>query len=247
MAAGHLRTLRQYRPHGPYVLGGFCVSALVALEMAQQLTRSGEQVELLVLLDPPRPGALRWLRRWSSVASAGRHLGEQAQVAQFFHRFGMVYRVRELWSGSARQKLGWLRNRACRKPTSAPQASVTFDAAGAYLWAAAGFRPPRYLHRAAIICCDAVMGSATSRFRRWRQFLPYRAEHKVDCAHLELVTTHSAEIAALLRAALTAAEGPSSPQHNAVVCKPSQSSTDSHSAAPAQSFTITDVACRDTA
>jgi amino acid adenylation domain-containing protein len=208
MAAGHLHTLRQYRPHGPYILGGFCVSALVALEMAQQLTRAGEQVELLVLLDPPRPGALRWLRRWSSIASTIRGRDEKAQVAQFFHGFGRVFRVRELWKQNAVQKLGWLKNRVHRKPAAPPQESATSDAAGAYLWAAAGFRPPRYAHRAAIICCDAVMGSATSRFRRWRRFLPHLADHVVDCAHLELVTTRSAEIANILRAILDTAERP---------------------------------------
>ncbi len=246
MAAGHLRTLRQHRPRGPYILGGFCVSALVALEMAQQLTRAGEQVELLVLLDPPRPGALRWLRRWSRIASTFRDGGEQAQVAQFFHGFGRVFRVRELWSQNAMQKLGWLKSRVHRRPAAPSQESGTADAAGAYLWAAAGFRPPRYMHRAAIICCDAVMGSATSRFRRWRRFLPHVAEHVVHCAHLELVTTRSAEIATFMRAVLTAIEGPLSSPRSSVVCQSVLHSTDSHSSATAQSFTLTAVACRDT-
>jgi hypothetical protein len=85
------------------------------------------------------------------------------------------------------------------------------------------------------------MGSATSRFRRWRRFLPQLTEHVVDCAHLELVTTRSAEIATLLRAALTSAAGPSNPPRVANFCKPARSSTDSSSSATAQSFTITDM------
>ncbi|MFH8371514.1 beta-ketoacyl synthase N-terminal-like domain-containing protein [Streptomyces sp. NPDC018031] len=55
LAAHHVRILRQARPHGPYALGGWSVGALVAHEMAAQLERSGETVELLLYLDGYAP------------------------------------------------------------------------------------------------------------------------------------------------------------------------------------------------
>ncbi|AHG93595.1 amino acid adenylation domain protein (plasmid) [Gemmatirosa kalamazoonensis] len=51
MARRHVAELRRVRPHGPYLVGGFCVGGLVAYEIAQQLAAAGERVELLVLVD----------------------------------------------------------------------------------------------------------------------------------------------------------------------------------------------------
>jgi thioesterase domain-containing protein len=39
-------------PHGPYVLGGYCIGAVVAMEIARQLTKKGEVVAHLLLVDP---------------------------------------------------------------------------------------------------------------------------------------------------------------------------------------------------
>lgn len=50
-AAGHIRTLREKQPHGPYVLGGWCKDGVLAYEVAQQLTQAGEPVPLLILID----------------------------------------------------------------------------------------------------------------------------------------------------------------------------------------------------
>ena len=51
MAADYLSALRAAQPHGPYRLGGFCGSGLVAYEMARQLTAQGETVEFLALIE----------------------------------------------------------------------------------------------------------------------------------------------------------------------------------------------------
>jgi len=55
IAAHYLRGLRNVQPHGPYFLGGYCVGGTLAFEIAQQLQRQGEEVALLILLDPPGP------------------------------------------------------------------------------------------------------------------------------------------------------------------------------------------------
>ncbi|MGE6761661.1 thioesterase domain-containing protein [Corallococcus interemptor] len=58
MAADHLETLRTVQPRGPYLLGGHCSGGMVALEMALQLQRDGEQVAVLAVCDAWSPANL---------------------------------------------------------------------------------------------------------------------------------------------------------------------------------------------
>ncbi|HEY4916565.1 MAG TPA: amino acid adenylation domain-containing protein [Solirubrobacteraceae bacterium] len=60
LAAHYVQQIRVAQPHGPYRLGGFCFSGLVAYEIARLLREDGEELELLALIDaypyrPPRP------------------------------------------------------------------------------------------------------------------------------------------------------------------------------------------------
>lgn len=52
MARDYLAALRSYRPHGPYIVGGMCAGALVALEMARLLRLEGEIVPMVLMLEP---------------------------------------------------------------------------------------------------------------------------------------------------------------------------------------------------
>jgi amino acid adenylation domain-containing protein len=58
LAQRYLAAIREVRPRGPYQVGGWSFGGLVASELAAQLQRAGEQVELLVLFDTwaPVPG-----------------------------------------------------------------------------------------------------------------------------------------------------------------------------------------------
>lgn len=55
LAAAHLVSIRRIQPRGPYRLGGYSFGGLIAWEMAHQLRKAGEIVELLFLLDPMVP------------------------------------------------------------------------------------------------------------------------------------------------------------------------------------------------
>jgi amino acid adenylation domain-containing protein len=57
LAAHYVTEIRRVQPHGPYRLGGFCLSGLVAYEMARLLRAEGEDLDLLALIDayPQRP------------------------------------------------------------------------------------------------------------------------------------------------------------------------------------------------
>jgi amino acid adenylation domain-containing protein len=62
MAAHYIREIKKVRPKGPYYLGGRCLGAYVALEMANLLHAQGETIGLLAVLDsywtPQEPPAL---------------------------------------------------------------------------------------------------------------------------------------------------------------------------------------------
>jgi amino acid adenylation domain-containing protein len=54
-AAYYLKEVRAVQPEGPYLLGGWCYGGVVAFEMAQQLQRQGQTVDLLVVIDAILP------------------------------------------------------------------------------------------------------------------------------------------------------------------------------------------------
>jgi thioesterase domain-containing protein/acyl carrier protein len=84
MARYSLDAIKQLQPRGPYLLVGFSLGGLVALEMAQQLIAGGEKVALLAMLDSyPHVSRLSrgqrarlWARQtWRRVAKRLQWLG----------------------------------------------------------------------------------------------------------------------------------------------------------------------------
>lgn len=55
MAEYYVDQVRSKQPQGPYYLGGMCAGGIIAYEMASQLVRAGERVELVALLDAATP------------------------------------------------------------------------------------------------------------------------------------------------------------------------------------------------
>jgi len=63
MAAFYIEEIRKQQPQGPYLLGGLCAGGVIAYEMAVQLIRAGERVDLVALLESVTPGAPERPRR----------------------------------------------------------------------------------------------------------------------------------------------------------------------------------------
>ncbi|MFP3564613.1 acetoacetate--CoA ligase [Paraburkholderia sp. SIMBA_030] len=81
MAASYVEQMRLVQPSGPYAVAGFSFGGLVAFEIAQQLRRAGERIELLCLLDTYvhedfLPLSVRVRRRWRLVGGQWRKLRE---------------------------------------------------------------------------------------------------------------------------------------------------------------------------
>ena len=84
MAERHLRAIRAVRPHGPYIIGGFCLGGLIAHAIARQLTAEGETVERLLLIDATaRNRRLKRLRRWAEQLGRRKGWDTARQLYQF--------------------------------------------------------------------------------------------------------------------------------------------------------------------
>src|SRR5207249_11019988 len=66
MADAYIDAMRTVQPSGPYRLAGFCGGGLLGYEMAQQLRAQGENVDILVLIDP-MAGSIRAIRMLGST------------------------------------------------------------------------------------------------------------------------------------------------------------------------------------
>jgi thioesterase domain-containing protein len=51
VARRYIQEIQQVQPHGPYLLGGYCLGGTIALEMARQLLDAGESVGLLAMIE----------------------------------------------------------------------------------------------------------------------------------------------------------------------------------------------------
>ncbi|MGA9527480.1 MAG: amino acid adenylation domain-containing protein [Terriglobales bacterium] len=60
VARKYVTEIRQVQPHGPYMLGGYCLGGTLALEMAQQLMEAGESVGLVALIETYNLRAMHW-------------------------------------------------------------------------------------------------------------------------------------------------------------------------------------------
>lgn len=70
MAADYADAIRSVQPRGPYLLAGYCVGGLIALEIARQLKAAGEEIRFLAMIDPClHPSVVPWLR-WAKPDSA---------------------------------------------------------------------------------------------------------------------------------------------------------------------------------
>jgi len=114
MARVYLQEIRKTQPHGPYYLGGFSMGGEIALEIAQQLTRAGERVALLVMFDTGNPvRAVRPLARVGDATTvrvldpqARPHrtdvwrrkiMGHIQRLSRMNHRDQLTYIARDVW------------------------------------------------------------------------------------------------------------------------------------------------------
>ena len=91
IASNYIRILKEYIPHGPYILGGWCYGGVVAHEMACRLKSMGEEVEYLFMFDSHAISNEK-LRRESRVmfAEIDREYFETCPLFEELRRNGML-------------------------------------------------------------------------------------------------------------------------------------------------------------
>jgi thioesterase domain-containing protein len=76
MASEIIAVIRETRPKGPYLIGGWCTNGIMAFEVARQLRASGEDVPLLALGHSMNPVAFQRITSAQMRMSKARyHLG----------------------------------------------------------------------------------------------------------------------------------------------------------------------------
>ena len=188
MAAFYLDSIQDVQPHGPYILIGYSFGGLVALEMAQRLTKSGEEVALLVLIDAyPH---LRYL-------SPGQRLRLIARRA--LRRTGMKQRLARAASYLT-PRLGGLRNRGNRL---AEASRLSFEEtalrvkAKAYV-ALAHYRPLFYDGKVKFVKSESDSYYPSDPVAVWVKLAAEFEFETVPGGHLDMVTTDFEGLAAVL-------------------------------------------------
>ena len=83
MAADYLQQIRAIQSQGPYFIGGYSIGGPVAYEMAQQLRQMGQEVRLLVLIDPTSP------RFWNLTTSGRPNSGPSSPRSVLRYRLAL--------------------------------------------------------------------------------------------------------------------------------------------------------------
>jgi acetoacetyl-CoA synthetase len=173
MAQFYLDAIKELQPRGPYALMGYSLGGLVALEMAQRLSGSGEKVALLAMLDAyPH-------MRYLSLRERGRLIARQARRG---------FRILGNLSGSALYQ---------------PPAGVSFTPAmqrvrdSAYL-ALIRYRPRFYNGRIKFVRAEINSGFPDDAAAVWGGLAGAVEVETVPGDHLGMIATHFEDLAAVL-------------------------------------------------
>jgi len=178
MADFYLRAILRLKPHGPYILMGYSLGGLVALEMARGLVTNGQKIALLVMLDS-YPDI-----KFLSTAERFRLVAQRAKVR--IRSFGRPPR--------ADIRLGGLAGPDAIS-TFAPAFSRVRDAA---YQALRRYRPTFYPGPVKFIRAAEVTDFPDDPRAVWSDLIQTLDVETVPGDHLGMLTTHYKELAAVL-------------------------------------------------
>jgi thioesterase domain-containing protein len=221
MAASHLQTLRTVRPHGPYIIGGFCLGGIVAYELAQQIAASGEKVEMLLLIDAsPEDKVLRATRRLCELG--GRWLGwDEERQLNHFRRWWLRREQFALWrkEEAAAQaqllfrqvsripSLVWKKSRPKIIDAGGPSTTAGLahhrDVLATFLWAAAGYHAQKYSDVIVALLSEDLLHRGDHLENAWSRLAPKVIVRSLKGTHLECITAHVDNLAQTINGILT--------------------------------------------
>ncbi len=233
MAASFVKPLLGVRREGPLLLGGYCAGAWVALELARLLTARGENVELVVVLDPPiqPPLRIRLVRRLVAGIGAVLRISPERQLNVYLALWRRYGRGPAAARGHAEHPEGrapWHRAldlvlaRLCDAPgnsqgraTLAGKAALDNTDMGAkYVWVRARYRPRVYDGRVTLLqFSDRPVRYLERQERWWRSLARHLEIRTVPGDHDTSITQHNAVLAEQLRLCLEERSQPPAGEH----------------------------------
>ena len=226
MAADRLSTLLDFRPQGPYLLGGHCNGGIVALEMAQQMEARGLRVDLLVILDASAPNVeFRWLRGIVSVVGMALRLDSDQQMDWFKKLRDSFIRLREASKQRAYANVLYVGRKMLNIAKTAARGFVpkgrqgstenyiapvsTFDLKGsAYHSAIEGYVPSRYKGRVVLFRSETMqLRAPVDPTAGWGQVATDVEVHWIPGEHHTCLTEHVGTLAEHLATCLDAVNG----------------------------------------
>ncbi len=204
MAAHHLRDLRAHRPRGPYLLGGFCIGALVAYEMACRLSAAGEEVPFVALIDPQLPSRLlRANYQFVNRIANRRGLSTMDKTRLFARGHKVLYRLREEWNSPLREKARFIGRKLKRifgsngtvhpstnlDVANAEQSLEEQDTLAAFHWIISAYTPPRCENAVTMFLTDEQQSFTPFLEKRWKSVAPRLDAHRIPGKHLGAITT----------------------------------------------------------
>lgn len=204
MAAYYLESIRQLRPHGPYLWIGYSFGGLVALEMAQRLSQAGEKIGLLVLVDAyPHPRFLSPGQRLRLIVQrAGRHIaeirGSQAREAISYIARGIGRRLRLIEPSGDGRPLGRSRLSLARAEQRIKKKCYV---------ALAHYQPRFYGGKIKFVKSESDTYFPGDPAGVWGSLVGEFELEIVRGAHLDLMTKNSPELAELLTRYIREADG----------------------------------------
>jgi thioesterase domain-containing protein len=214
IAARRVAQLRKLRPHGPYIVGGFCISSLVAYEVARQLVAAGEEVKSVLLVDPELPNSVeRACQRAIERAKRGRG-ALPAALEKFTAVNQKLARLQYVWQSPLRDKVEFfvgnarklVRRRARSNNDEGNEAppDVTRDGwrVDVFQWLATAYELKPYPGRVTILITDEQSQNRPSLVRKWRRMVAELQVSKLPGRHMTAITTLKSTLIARIKAEL---------------------------------------------
>ena len=173
MADFSIDAVRELQPRGPYILIGYSLGGLVALEMAHRLSAAGETIALLAMLDAyPH-------MRYLSFGQRTRLIARQAKRG--FHAIADFSA-----SSSYKPPAGVLLTPAMQRVRDSAYLALT------------RYKPRFYRGKIKFVRAAIGSGFPSNAAAVWRPMIEEIAVETVPGDHLGMIATHYAELASVL-------------------------------------------------
>lgn len=204
LAARKRAALQQIQPHGPYILGGFCLGGVVAYEVARQLEAAGADVRHVLLVEPEIGDIFSrlHLRLINGFSARGRKPREKVQ--SFIHGLQKVDRLREVWSAPFREKTRFVLSKGMKLFSADAgegaheQGSFRQDRApegrewlvSVYHWVLTSYVPKSYGGRVTVFSTSQLIEQAPYILHQLGKAAPRTRVERIAGEHLTCITHH---------------------------------------------------------